>query len=119
MGDKTQVHYTQSLRDWLKRSDHRSPARVVTGDPEASSSLGALLASGSHLSYLWSIDVVVHRLLARTIKEIGTIFDSSTISVARNKKLWSSLSFIELQISLAPRVPRLFCTAAIFQYGCY
>ena len=28
LGDKTQVHYTQSRRDWLKRSDHRSP-RVV------------------------------------------------------------------------------------------
>lgn len=28
LGDKTQVHYTQSQRDWLKRSDHRSP-RVV------------------------------------------------------------------------------------------
>lgn len=28
LGDKTQVHYTQSRRDWLKRSDHRLP-RVV------------------------------------------------------------------------------------------
>lgn len=28
LGDKTQVHYTQSRRDWLKRSDHRSPRAV-------------------------------------------------------------------------------------------
>lgn len=30
MGDKTQVHYTQSRHDWLKRSDHHSPHVVPT-----------------------------------------------------------------------------------------